>query len=168
MKIRIAGLVPESVVDGPGIRFVVFVQGCPHGCPGCHNPETHNFSGGELKEEVEIVESFRLHRLVSGITISGGEPFCQAQACACLAKQVKDLGKSVLVYSGFTFEQLTEMAETREDVAKLLRSTDILVDGPYVNEQRNLNLAFRGSTNQRIIDIPRSLRSGQVTELEID
>jgi len=151
MQIRLAGVVPESVVDGPGIRFVVFVQGCPHHCPGCHNPETHDFQGGELKEISSLVQQVKESPMITGITLSGGEPFCQAGECAALAREVKTLGKDVVVYSGYTYEEIREMAEHDGDVAALLSSADILIDGPYREEQRDLSLPFRGSANQRII-----------------
>ncbi|MDD2497894.1 MAG: anaerobic ribonucleoside-triphosphate reductase activating protein [Desulfitobacteriaceae bacterium] len=166
MKIRIAGIVPESVVDGPGIRFVVFTQGCPHHCLECHNPETHDFHGGELKDVKEIINEFSGVRLVQGITISGGEPFCQAEACTQLAREVKLQNKNVLVYSGYTFEELQKLGEKQPEVKSLLGFTDILIDGRYIKEQRDLNLAFRGSANQRIIDVPKSLTVGQAVDLK--
>lgn len=154
MQIRVAGIVPESVVDGPGIRFVVFVQGCPHHCPGCHNPETHDFQGGELLEISSLVDRIRVLPMVTGMTISGGEPFCQAGECAELAREAKALGKDVVVYSGYTYEQIKDMAAHDSYVHDLLSLTDILIDGPYLQEQRDLNLPYRGSANQRIIKMP--------------
>lgn len=155
MKIRIAGVVPESVVDGPGVRFVVFVQGCPHHCPGCHNPETHDFQGGELVEVSSLVDRMKLLPMVKGITLSGGEPFCQAAECAELAREVKALGQDVVVYSGYTYEQIKDMGAHNSQIQALLSLTDILIDGPYLEEQRDLNLPFRGSANQRIIHFER-------------
>jgi len=151
MQIRVAGVVAESVVDGPGIRFVVFVQGCPHHCPGCHNPETHDFQGGELSDVSCLVDRIKALPMVAGITISGGEPFCQAEECAELAEKVKDLGKDVVVYSGYTYEQIRDLAARDSHVDALLSLTDILIDGPYLQEQRDLNLPYRGSANQRFI-----------------
>jgi len=164
MQIRVAGIVPESVVDGPGIRFVVFVQGCPHHCPQCHNPETHDFQGGQVWEVAAIIDQFQELPMIAGITISGGEPFCQAEACAALARAAKKMGKNVNVYSGYTYEQLTERARRDAPVRELLHLTDLLIDGPYMHERRDLNLAYRGSPNQRIIDVPESLENGTVVE----
>lgn len=155
MQIRVAGVVPESVVDGPGIRFVVFVQGCPHHCPGCHNPETHDFRGGELIEISSLVDRLKAVPLVTGITVSGGEPFCQAKESAELLRAAKKLRKNTVVYSGFTYEQIKEMSQKNKDVSSLLALTDILIDGPYLPEQRDLNLPYRGSANQRIIYMKR-------------
>lgn len=151
MELRIAGIVPESVVDGPGIRFVVFVQGCPHHCPGCHNPDTHDFYGGEVAQVSDLVAQIKALPPVRGVTISGGEPFCQGQACSTLAHEVKKLGKDVIVYSGYTYEQLREMAVGDHHIQALLSATEILIDGPFLQEQRDLNLPFRGSANQRLI-----------------
>ncbi|HHT63525.1 MAG: anaerobic ribonucleoside-triphosphate reductase activating protein [Bacillota bacterium] len=162
MEIRIAGIVPESVVDGPGIRFVVFVQGCPHGCPGCHNPDTHDFMGGELRRISSLIRQIENRPMITGLTISGGEPFCQAGACGELAREAKALGKDVVVYSGYIFEELKEMAERNRDVRTLLTLADILIDGPYLQEQRDLNLPFRGSANQRIIKNPGCFLSHRV------
>lgn len=164
---RIAGVVPESVVDGPGIRYVVFTQGCPHHCPECHNPETHDFQAGEEKDINQILIDFQTGYKKRGMTISGGEPFCQAEAAACLAKGVKLLGGDVVVFSGFTFEALLAKKKLEPGVDELLRAADILIDGPYQKEQRDLNLAFRGSKNQRIIDLPQSLAAGQAVEINL-
>lgn len=153
MQIRVAGIVPESVVDGPGIRFVVFAQGCPHHCPGCHNPETHDFQGGELLEISSLIDRIKAMPMLTGITISGGEPFCQVKECGELAEKVKALGKNVVVYSGYTHEQLKDLAAHDTQVENLLFLTDILIDGPYLEAQRDLNLPYRGSANQRIIKI---------------
>lgn len=155
MQIRVAGIVSESVVDGPGIRFVVFVQGCPHHCLGCHNPETHDFQGGELREISALVDRINTMPMITGITISGGEPFCQAEECGELAERVKSLGKNVVVYSGYTYEQIKYLAASDAKVEKLLSLTDILIDGPYLEAQRDLNLPYRGSANQRIIKMNR-------------
>ncbi|MGI6677551.1 MAG: anaerobic ribonucleoside-triphosphate reductase activating protein [Dehalobacterium sp.] len=152
-SLRIAGIVPESVVDGPGIRYVVFVQGCPHRCIGCHNPETHDFHGGKVVHVSDLVHQIKGLPLIKGITISGGEPFCQGLACSILAHEVKCLGKNVVVYSGYTYEQLRVRAVEDPNIETLLSYTDILIDGPYLQEYRDLNLPFRGSTNQRLIEL---------------
>ena len=158
---RIAGVIHESVVDGPGVRFVVFAQGCPHRCPGCHNPETWNPAGGE---EWSVRDLFRIIRKspdkVKGLTLSGGEPFMQAAQMAELAERVHGLGWGVVVYTGYVFEDLLEMAESDPEIAALLAETDILIDGPYVEALRDISLPFRGSANQRVIDVKTSRGEG--------
>ncbi len=157
-KLMVAGIVPESIVDGRGIRYTVFVQGCPHHCPGCHNPETHPFEGGTPMEVEEIFDEFQKNPILKGITFSGGEPFCQAEVLAQLARLVHKAGKDVTVYSGWTYEALSAMED--EGVKALLEETDMLVDGPYLKEQRNLELSFRGSENQRLINMKRTRAEG--------
>lgn len=157
--IRLAGIVRESIVDGPGIRLVVFVQGCPHHCEGCHNPESHDFSGGYDCEPERILEAIRKNPLLDGVTFSGGEPLCQAQALLPLAREIKKLGLNLFIYTGSVFETLLEQNDP--DVIALLREGDFLVDGPYIQAQRDLTLLFRGSGNQRILDLPQSLAQGK-------
>ena len=157
MKIRISGIVNDSVVDGPGFRLAVFTQGCPHHCVGCHNPQTHDFEGGREIDTQEIIEKLRGNPLLDGITLSGGEPFCQGAACAELASAAHALGLNVWTYSGYTYEQL--LAGDAEQRA-LLAETDVLVDGPFVLPQRTLELRFRGSANQRLIDVKASAAAG--------
>ncbi|MDR7865775.1 MAG: anaerobic ribonucleoside-triphosphate reductase activating protein [Sporomusaceae bacterium] len=161
MKIRLAGYSPESVVDGPGIRFVLFAQGCEHACPGCHNPQTHDREGGDLVDLAEIFERIKKAKLIRGVTFSGGEPYLQAAPLAQLARQVRALGLGLVTYSGYTFEQLYAMAARDKNIRDLLAASDILVDGKYMAGQRDISLAFRGSANQRLIDVPRSLLAGQ-------
>lgn len=151
--LRISGIVDESIVDGPGLRFTVFTQGCPHHCPGCHNPQTHDFNGGYDITVAEIMDRFNEDPLLAGMTFSGGEPFCQAGPLCVLARAVKAAGKNIVVYSGYTYEQLTAMAREDAAVDELLLLCDTLVDGPYVEALRDLDLLFRGSSNQRIIDL---------------
>ncbi|HBL40994.1 MAG TPA: anaerobic ribonucleoside-triphosphate reductase activating protein [Ruminococcaceae bacterium] len=153
-RLRLFGVEPESIVDGPGIRFSIFVQGCPHGCPGCHNPGSHDFAGGYDGNTDELFEAIRTNPYLTGVTFSGGEPFCQAAPLAALAERIhRELGKTVMVYTGYTLEKLEEMAQTREDIAALLNQADTLVDGPFILAERDLSLLFRGSRNQRIIDM---------------
>ena len=156
--LRIAGTVGESIVDGPGIRYVIFTQGCPHGCPGCHNPETHDFAGGREIDTETLLTEIRRNGLVSGVTFSGGEPFEQAEALLPLARQLKADGRHLMAYSGYTYEQL--IADSRAGVRGLLEQLDLLVDGRYEAEHRSLELRFRGSTNQRVLDVPASLAEG--------
>lgn len=150
--LRIAGLEEESIVDGPGLRLAVFVQGCTHNCPGCHNPQTHPLDGGRLMEAEEILRIFLADPLLSGITFSGGEPFLQPEPLVWLARKVHEAHKNVVAYSGYTCEELLEKGEKDPHVAELLEETDYLVDGPYVERLRDLELEFRGSSNQRFLD----------------
>ena len=160
MKIRLAGTVNDSIVDGEGIRFVIFVQGCVHNCPGCHNPQTHDFTQGYETDTEELLEKIKANPLLDGVTFSGGEPFCQPAPLCEIAKGVKKLGLNVVCYSGYTFEELIELSKDDRDIKNLLYLTDILIDGRFVLEKRNLLLKFRGSDNQRIIDVKRSLEAG--------
>lgn len=158
LTLKIAGVESESIVDGPGFRFVIFAQGCPHHCPGCQNPQTHAFEGGRTVEAEKLVKEALKNPLLSGVTLSGGEPFCQAEAFAFLAQQLKQAGKHIMAYTGYTWEQLLEHSDPF--VKKLLYQCDLLVDGRFEQERRNLELRFRGSSNQRIIDVQRSLKEG--------
>lgn len=167
MQIRIAGIENDSIVDGPGFRLTVFTQGCPHDCPGCHNPETHAFEGGRLEDTGKIAALMADNPLLDGLTLSGGEPFCQGLACAELATEARRLGLNVWAYSGWTFEALRAKAQEDEGVRALLRAIDVLVDGPFLLSQRTLELRFRGSRNQRLIDVPASLATGSVVEKAI-
>lgn len=164
--LRMAGVVRESIVDGPGIRFVVFCQGCPHLCPGCHNPVTHDFDGGYLCEVEKIIKAIDENPLLDGVTFSGGEPACQPKAFLNLAKQIKERGLNIIMYSGFTLEQLVKMGESDRIMLELLEHLDYLIDGKYEEAQRDLTLSFRGSKNQRIIDMKETRKTGQVTILE--
>lgn len=153
LPFRCAGYIKESIVDGPGLRFVLFVQGCPHRCAGCHNPETHDPNGGHADSTAHIWDLVCENPLLQGITFSGGEPFCQAGALSAIGRAAKEAGLDVMTYSGYTFEQLLDMAKEDSDIHDLLAVTDYLVDGPYVESKRDLNLTFRGSSNQRILQI---------------
>lgn len=159
---RLAGVIRESIVDGPGLRFVVFVQGCPHHCPGCHNPQTHDFSGGFEATPEQIAGEIVKNPLLAGVTFSGGEPFCQAEELAQLARLVRGMGKQLLIYSGFTFEQLLQNPDPA--VRQLLELGQLLIDGPFLEQERTLELRFRGSRNQRVLDLPASLVAGQAVE----
>lgn len=152
MRIKIAGIVDDSVVDGDGIRLTVFTQGCPHRCPGCQNPETHDFyAGGYFTDTDDILKQVDANPLLSGVTFSGGEPFMQPAPLAKLASELHARHKDVWSYSGFTFEEL--LAKKNPAIQALLRQIDVLVDGRYDESQRDLTLTFRGSRNQRIIDM---------------
>ena len=159
MKLRIAGVVGDSIVDGPGLRLTVFTQGCPHRCPGCHNPQAHDFAGGYDAEVEELFEQYRENPLLRGVTLSGGEPFCQPEPLAELARLVHGAGGDVFCYTGYTYEQLLGLDDPA--VAALLREVDVLIDGPYLEAQRDLTLLFRGSANQRLLDLPRTRAEGR-------
>ena len=152
-ELRIAGTIGESIVDGPGIRYVLFTQGCPHGCPGCHNPQTHDFNGGKVVDTALLLADIRKNPFVKAVTFSGGEPFAQPLALAELASALKEQDYHLMSYSGYTFEQLLQ----REDARPLLDTLDLLVDGPFVESQKSIELRFRGSANQRVLDVPASL-----------
>ena len=160
MKIRIAGTVNDSIVDGPGLRFSVFTQGCPHHCPGCHNPETHDPMGGREADTEEIIAKMKKNPLLSGLTLSGGDPMMQPAACAEIAKAAHASGLNVWTYTGYTWEKLME--ENDPDRMELLRQSDVLVDGPFILAQRSLELDFCGSKNQRLIDVAASLKAGSI------
>lgn len=158
---RIAGTVQDSIVDGVGFRFTLFTQGCPHGCEGCQNPQTHDFSGGKEMSVEEIVDELLSNPLTDGITFSGGEPFCQAADCAKIAEIAGDNSLNVWTYTGYTFEQLIEMSKTDKDTEKLLLLTDVLVDGKFILSEKTYDAPWRGSRNQRLIDVPASLKAGE-------
>lgn len=157
---RIAGTVQDSIVDGPGFRFTVFTQGCSHHCPGCHNPQTHDTSGGTEHTVEELLERMRSNPLTDGLTLSGGEPFEQPEDCLLLAQGAHESGLNVWSYTGYLFEFLRDQGTEAQKA--LLRELDVLVDGPFLLEQRTLSLPWRGSRNQRVIDVPKSLENGDV------
>lgn len=167
MLIKLSGLVPESFVDGPGIRFTIFTQGCPHRCEGCHNPETHDFNSGRMADVDKIFDKIIENPLIKGVTFSGGEPFSQPEPLAYLAAKLKNKGYHVMSYSGYTFEQLYDMSKENNHIRDLLENLDILVDGPFILSERSLELRFRGSKNQRIIDVHKSLDTGKAVVIEI-
>lgn len=148
-------IITDSIVDGPGLRTTIFVQGCPHNCPGCHNPQTHDFNAGKLIDIEDIYKVIKLNKGVKGITFSGGEPFCQALAFSELAKRLKEDGYKIAVYSGWTFEELIQ--KNIPGAIDLLKNIDILIDGKFDKTQRSLDISFRGSKNQRILNVPKSL-----------
>jgi len=166
---RIAGITYESLVDGPGIRVVVFAQGCDLACPDCHNPESHNPDAGEEYTVAELVRKIKkaspAKQKVRGLTFSGGEPFMQAMELAQVAARVKGIGWDVTTFTGHTYEKL-KARTADEGVQALLAITDYLVDGPYVHALRDINLKFRGSRNQRIIDMRATRESGEVVFAE--
>lgn len=203
--IRVFGTVVDSIVDGPGLRYAVFVQGCTHKCPGCHNPESQPAEGGTLMSIESIVADIQANKLIQGVTLSGGEPFEQPEACAELAHRLKELGYNIWVYSGYLYEDLLRMAgfqpacgeesptdgdanavgaldsvcafakerhgasaasERAQAVRRLLECADVLVDGPFVESLKSLGLKWRGSSNQRVIDVPATRKAGRIVKWE--
>jgi anaerobic ribonucleoside-triphosphate reductase activating protein len=162
MKVKISGVVKESIVDGPGIRFVVFAQGCKHRCPECHNPQTHDFNGGNLVEADNIVENILNSNHIDGVTFSGGDPFFQAEEFEYIARKLKKKNVHILAYSGYLYEQIV----SDEKMKKLLENVDVLVDGPFIKEAKTYKLAFRGSKNQRIINVKASMKKNQVVTID--
>lgn len=154
-RLRIAGVVKESVVDGPGLRYVIFTQGCTKRCAGCHNPHTQDLAGGYEIAIEELLKSIFEVKLISGVTFSGGEPFLQPQACAELAKLIKEHCKDfdIVAYTGYYYDELLAMAKKDSAIKGFLREIDILIDGPYEEAQKSYNLPFRGSKNQRMIKL---------------
>ena len=159
-SMRIYGVVTDSIVDGPGYRTAIFTQGCPHHCPGCHNPESHDPEGG-TEWTLDAVEArFTGNPLLDGITLSGGEPFQQPAACAELARRAHAKGLNVWTFTGYLYEKLLEKADADPAVAELLRQTDVLVDGPFLLDQRSLELLYKGIKNQRTIDLNKTREEG--------
>jgi len=167
MKIRLAAeLQKDSIVDGEGIRAVLWTQGCLHNCKGCHNPMTHSFTDGALIDLEEVygwIDELEGH---DGITLSGGDPMFQPLACSLIAKYAHSLGLNVWCYTGFTFEKLLEKSNEDKDILELLKNVDVLIDGPFILEEKSFDVRFRGSKNQRIIDVKKSLSNGKVVILK--
>ena len=160
MSLSVAGIVPDSIVDGPGFRLAVFFQGCPHHCPGCHNPETWPFEGGTPFTPAELIGEAKRCPMCKGITLSGGEPFEQAgDEMLEFVRLCREAGYEVASYTGYTFEHL--LHEGTPAQKQLLQSLDTLIDGPFLQQEMSLELRFRGSRNQRILDVQKSLAAGE-------
>ncbi len=164
MELNIAGIVDDSIVDGDGCRLTVFVQGCHRRCHDCQNPETQPMEGGRRIDTADILAKVKANPLLAGVTFSGGEPFLQPAPLAALARAVHALGLDVWSYSGFTLDELLARAEKDKATAALLNEIDVLVDGPYEEAERDLTLHFRGSRNQRVIDM-RATRKAKKIQL---
>ena len=171
--LRISSIIPESIVDGEGYRFVIFTQGCNHNCPGCHNPQTHDFNGGEEIETQEIIDMIQSNPLLDGITLSGGDPLFQAKELMDIVKYCKDNDLTVWIYTGFIFEEFIKFINNdkcdkriNQDMIDLIRLADVLVDGKFVSELKTLSCKFRGSSNQRLIDIQKSFLNKDIVEYE--
>lgn len=163
-KIRIAGYVNDSIVDGPGIRFTIFTQGCGHHCFNCHNPETWAFDKGSLIEIDDLINKIKTNPLLQGISLSGGDPLYQVSSCLELVKKVLDFNKNlnIIIYTGFTIEELLEKSKKNHELQELLKISDYLIDGKYDDSLRDLTLRFRGSSNQRIINLKKTFSQNQL------
>ena len=162
MKIKVSSVINDSIVDGPGIRLAVFTQGCIHNCPSCHNPQTHDINGGKETTTERIIEVMAENPLLDGVTLTGGDPFVQAKECSEIAKGAHNLGLNVWTYTGYTYEQILNSGN--KDFLSLLGNTDVLIDGPFILSERSLNLKFKGSKNQRVIDMKKTRETGIITE----
>lgn len=166
-NIRLYGTAVDSIVDGPGLRYAVFTQGCPHHCPGCHNADSQAFEGGYDQSIAALVEEIASNRLISGVTLSGGEPMMQSEACLELARRLKDAGYDLWIYSGFLYEDLLRGNQGSAAI-ELLSLCDVLVDGPFVEALHDYGLKWRGSTNQRLVDLRKSRTAGTLVFWESD
>lgn len=156
MKVRVAGIIPESYVDGTGLRYALFMQGCRRRCAGCHNPRAQKIDGGWLFDTADIVAMIKRNPLIEGVTLTGGEPFLQMAAANEIAEAAKKLSLNVWCYTGYRYEELPSGS------AEFLKNVDVLVDGEYIESQRDLGLRFRGSRNQRIIDVQKTLQEKKI------
>jgi anaerobic ribonucleoside-triphosphate reductase activating protein len=160
MKIRIANYIQDSIVDGYGLRFTIFFQGCKLKCFNCHNPLTWPLDGGYLIEIEEIMNLIKGNKLLSGVTISGGEPFLQKESLLDLVKEIKKVNLNIIVYTGFIYEDLIQSND--KCINDILALADILIDGPFVQDLKSLELRFRGSSNQRAINLSKSSKNNIV------
>ncbi|ASW42041.1 anaerobic ribonucleoside-triphosphate reductase activating protein [Clostridium isatidis] len=164
--IRLSGIAYESLVNGPGIRRVFFSQGCKHNCKGCFNPDTHDFNAGEEKDMEELIKDTLSNPIIKGVTFSGGDPFERAVEFSYMAKSFKEKNLNIWCYTGYTFEEILENIDKRKGFKELLNSIDVLVDGRFIEEEKANNIKYRGSKNQRIIDVQKSLKENRIVRIE--
>ena len=164
---RYSGLILNDLAAAPGLCVTFFTQGCPHRCKGCHNPHTHDFLGGYEITLGEIADKVMANPLLDGMTFSGGEPFEQSEVLSQLAVWLKENGLNVWCYSGYTYEELQQKSTNNRGIDLLLSNTDVLVDGKFVEEKKNLLLNFRGSENQRVIDMKKTREQGKIVLMEL-
>ena len=157
-----ADLQTDSIVDGPGLRAVLWTQGCGHHCEGCQNPQTWDFNGGGLVPIDMVKEAIDELKYQEGLTFSGGDPMYQPEACLEIAKYAKNKGLNIWVYTGFTFEELLKLSKNKKVYLDFLKEIDVLVDGRFLLSERDLNILFRGSRNQRLIDVKKTLEAGEI------
>lgn len=164
MKVRLFGTADDSIVDGPGLRYTIFTQGCYHKCAGCHNPKSHDINGGYLRDIRDVLLEITANPLLDGITLSGGEPMLQVEPLVEICKEVKKRGLNIVIYSGFTYEEILKDAKKKE----LLQLCDMLIDGKFEQDKKSLALLYRGSSNQRLVNVQESLKQGKVVEYHIN
>ena len=163
MKIRLAGeLTIDSIVDDEGIRTVVWTQGCIHNCPGCHNPETHSFEKGFLRDVSKLCNEIATLEFQDGVTLSGGDPLCQVDACLEIAKFCQNINLNVWCYTGYKMEDLLKRSEKEKKLKEFLENIDVLVDSPFILELKSYNVPFRGSSNQRLINSKESIKQNKI------
>ena len=165
-NIRLSGIAYESLVNGPGMRRVFFAQGCKHNCPGCFNPDTHDFAGGEERNMDELIKDVLDNPILKGVTFSGGDPFEQADKFAYMAKEFRKNGLNIWSYTGYKFENIIKQSENNKGWKDLLNNIDVLVDGRFEKDKMQDGLKFRGSLNQRMIDVKESLKTGKIVILD--
>lgn len=165
-QVRLSGIAFESLVNGPGLRRVLFAQGCIHNCKGCFNPDTHAMQGGQIMDMDKIIDNIKNNPLIQGVTFSGGDCLEQADKFAYMAKIFKELRLNIWCYTGYTYEYILENKDKRVGWNDLLNSIDVLIDGKFEEDKCNLSLRYKGSSNQRIIDIKESLKSGKIVTIE--
>lgn len=165
--VRLSGIIHESLTNGPGMRRVIFAQGCKHNCKSCFNKDTHDFNSGVEFKVDDIVRDIKANPLLKGITFSGGDPLEQGEGFSEIAKQVRNKSFNVWCYTGYTFEEILKGAENNSQWRELINNIDVLVDGKFIEELKDDELKFRGSKNQRIIDVPNSLRENKLIEVAI-
>jgi len=166
--IRLSGIAYESLVNGPGIRRVFFSQGCKHNCKGCFNPDTHDFNGGEERVIKDLIKDTLDNPMVKGVTFSGGDPFERAEEFSYMAKEFKKAGLNIWCYSGYTFEKIIEISKENQGFKDLIKNIDVLVDGKFIEEEKDEEIKYRGSRNQRIIDVQTSIKTLQTKVLNYD
>ena len=161
--LQVAGFLDNSLTNGEGLRSVVFVSGCYHKCIGCHNESMQDFNYGEKILIEEVFQRVKSNiPVIKGVTFSGGEPLEQAHALSKLASDIKKLGLNIWCYTGFTFEEIINNISNNKQWMQLLNEIDILVDGKFEESKKDSRLKYKGSSNQRIIDVKRSLEKSKV------
>ena len=164
--IRLSGIIHESLVNGPGLRRVLFSQGCKHNCKFCFNPETHSDNGGDLFDMDEIINDINDNPIISGVTFSGGDPWEQADKFAYISKNIQRSNLNIWCYTGYTYEYILEKKDKRIGWNELLNNINVLVDGKFEQDKYDEGLKYRGSSNQRIIDVKESLNKGEIVIIE--
>lgn len=165
--VRLAGIAYESLVNGPGMRRVYFAQGCRHNCEGCFNKDTHDFNGGELKDMDELIDDAVGNPMLKGITFSGGDPVEQAESFLYMAKAFKKAGLNIWCYTGYTFEEVLNKMKENKSLKELIDNIDVLVDGKFEINKKRDGLRFKGSTNQRLINVKESLKKNEIITVKV-